>query len=178
MAFNVPTRFDAVLSALVAAHNLRQEESFGSFFHADTTQTTSGEARFGSTLTVTDATVTTANASDLATSVALVNALKVAVNNHFADTFAHNTAVSAAISTADATDLATGITLGNAIKAAYNTHRTASNVHFNNDATNAVTSADATDQTSLNTLLNEIKTDFNAHIVSAPAGAMIRLLGV
>jgi hypothetical protein len=178
MAFQIPTRLDAMVAALVAAHNLRQEEAVASFFHADTTQRTSGEFRLGGVLTVADATVSTANASDTATAVALANALKLAINNHFADTFAHNTAVSAAVSTADATDEATAITLANALKAAYNTHRTASNVHFNNDATNATSATDASDASSLNTLLNEIKTDFNAHIVSAPAGAMIRLQGV
>lgn len=177
MAYQIPTRLDAMVAALVAANNLRQEEAVASFFHADTLQTTTGEPRLGGSLAVADATVATANATDLATSVALVNALKVAINSHFADTFAHNTAVSAAVATADATDLATGIALANALKAAYNTHRTAANVHFTNDAANATAAADASDQGTLNTLANEIKTDFNAHIVSAPLGAMIRLLG-
>lgn len=173
MAYTVRKTADPVIYALVAAWNHKQEASVASFFHADTTQRTTGD--FASP-TVSNDTINSANGSDLATSITLVNETKQVINRHFVDTLAHNTAVSAVVSTADATDLATAITLANALKAAYNTHRSAANVHFNNDGTNAVASADATDLASLQTLINEMKGDFNAHVVSAPVGRMIRLV--
>jgi len=165
---------DHIAYALLAAYNRVQADAIGSFFHQSRTEnTTRGDYRNQS---VTRVTVSAANATDLATSVTLVNQIKAVLNQHFVDPNpVHNTAVSAAVATADATDLATGITLGNALKAAFNTHRTASNVHFTNDSTNAVSSADSTDQTSLNTLLNEMKGDVNAHLASAPNGTYLVL---
>jgi hypothetical protein len=175
MAYRVRNTSETIGAALVAANNLRQTESVASFFHADTTQKTTGH--FSSPV-VTDDLVTAANSSSEATGVALANDIKGVVNRHFADDLAHNTAVSAVVTTADAIvgdSLVTALALANAIKAALNVHYTAANVHFTNDATNTIAAANATDQASLNTLLNEIKTDLNAHIVSAPLGAMIRL---
>ena len=174
MAFRTRKTIDEMTFALVAAWNAKQEASVASFFHADITQITSGQYQ---SKTVTNDTVTAANASDLATSITLVNQLKAVINRHFADTFAHNTAVSAQITTADAATLLTEVqTLANAIKTAYTTHLSASNVHFNNDATNTIAAANATDQSTANTLLNELKADFNAHLISAPLGNMIRLV--
>lgn len=175
MAYTVRGTPDSLTYALVAALNLRQEEAVASFFHADTTQVTSGDYRAP---TVADLTVATANGSSIATNVALANELKRVLNIHFADTDAHNTAVSAAIATATATDDATSITLANALKAAYNTHLTESNVHFNNDGTNATAASDATNTATCSTLLNELKGDYNAHVVSAPLGAKIKLTAV
>ncbi len=106
------------------------------------------------------------NASNLATSIALVNEIKAVYNRTLSDDGAHKV-TSTLISTADATDLATGITLGNALKAAYETHRASTTHHYTADATNTITADDATDQSSLNTLLNELKTDINAHILLA-----------
>jgi hypothetical protein len=174
MAYETRKVPDEMIFALVAAHNARQEAAVGSNFHADITQITN-RADYRAP-TVTNDTVSAANATDLTTSLTLVNAEKAVINRHFADTRAHNTAVSAAVSTAAGTDLTTAVALGNAIKAAYNTHLAAANVHFNNDGTNTVSAANATDQTTLNTLLNEIKTDFNAHLIGATAGAMINLV--
>jgi hypothetical protein len=176
MAYRVRNTAETIAAAAVAANNLRQTEAVASFFHADTTQKTTGHF---SAPVVTDDLVTSANSSSEATAVALVNEMKAVVNRHFADDYAHNTAVSAAVTTADAIvgdSLVTAIALANALKAAYNTHLSASNVHFNNDGTNTVAAANATDQTSINTLLNEMKGDINAHIVSAPLGAMIRVV--
>lgn len=173
MAIKVRKTAEDMQYALVVAWNDFKEASVASFFHADVTQLTTGSPK---ALSVASATVSTANASNLATSVALVNAIKVAYNRHCVDSIAHNTAVSAVVATADATDLATAITLANALKAAYNTHLSASNVHFTNDSTNAVSASNATDQTDLNTLLNEMKGDFNAHIISAPLGYQIELV--
>jgi hypothetical protein len=173
MAFKVRKLTDIMAQALVAAHNLRQEESVASFFHYDTTQKTTGREN---ALVVTDDTILSANGTNGATNLTLVNEMKAVINRHFADDFAHGSAVSAQVTTADATNDATVSTLANALKAAYNTHLTASNVHGNNDATNAVTNANATDATTASVLLNEMKGDFNAHVVSAPLGAMIRLI--
>lgn len=173
MAYRVRKTTDAMVFAIVAQQNARQQASVASFFHADITQKPGGSYQAP---TVTNDTITAANASDLATSVTLANNCKAVINRHFADDYAHDSAVSAQVATADATDLATGITLANALKAAYNTHRAAASVHFTNDGANATAATDATDQSSLNTLLNEIKTDFNAHVISAPIGSMIRLV--
>jgi len=173
MAYKTRKTPDVMVNALVAAHNFRQEESVASFFHADTTQKTSGHYQ---NMTVADDLVTAADGSGDATNSTLANEIKAVLNRHFADTLAHDTAVSAQVSTADGTDEASNVTLANALKSAYNTHLSASNVHFNNDGTNDVTSSNATDTASTSTLLNEMKDDLNAHIVSAPAGAMIELI--
>jgi len=164
-----------MVAALVAEQNRRQLDLISTtYFHACQCETVTGGA---GGVTITRTTVSAANASDLATSITLVNQIKSVYNKHVVDRAAHSTGtLSSQISTDDATNLATAQTLANAIKAAYNTHRTASSVHYNNDSTNAVSSADATDQTSLNTLLNEMKGDLNAHIASAPAGSFIRLV--
>ena len=164
---------DALLHALIVALNTRQEEAVASFFHADTTQRTTGSY---DAPVIVDDTISAANGTNLATNITLVNNIKATYNRHVVDSQAHNTAVSAVVSTADATDAATGVTLINALKAAYNTHLSASNVHFNNDATNAITNADATDTATTTTLANEMKGDFNAHVVSAPLGAMVKII--
>lgn len=175
MAFETRNVPDAMVFALVAAWNYRQEAAVGSFFHADITQRTTGDYRAP---TVTNDTVTAANGTDLTTNITLVNQMKAVMNRHFVDPRAHNTAVSAVVTTADATDQTTAITLANALKTAYNTggHINASNVHFNTDGTNTVSAAAATDLATLQTLNNEMKGDFNAHVISAPAGAMINLV--
>jgi hypothetical protein len=116
-----------------------------------------------------------ADASDLATAITLVNQEWSYINSHFADTLAHDSAVTAAMTSATATDLATAITRANEVKADYNTHRTEASVHFNNDATNVVAAADASDLGTLQTLVNEIKVDANAHFAGAFAIAMIEL---
>lgn len=171
MAYRVRNTAETLARAAVAANNLRQTEAVASFFHADTTQKTTGHWMAP---VVTDDLVTAANGTDDATNSVLANEIKAVVNRHFADDYAHDSALSAQITTADGTDAATNSTLANAIKAAYNTHASAASVHFNNDGTNTVTNADATNQATASTLLNEIKGDVNAHIVSAPLGAMIR----
>lgn len=173
MAYKTRKTPDVMVNALVAAHNLRQEESVASFFHADTTQKTSGHYQ---NMTVADDVIASANGTDDATNIVLVNEMKAVVNRHFADTLAHDTDTTAAVTEADATDEATAATLATAIKDQYTVHITDANVHFNNDATNTVTNADATDTATTSVLANEMKADINAHIVSAPAGAMIDLI--
>jgi hypothetical protein len=119
--------------------------------------------------------VTSANASDLATSLTLANEIKGIYEDHVKDDAKHKLPLAITTLVAAST-LATGITLGNAIKTAYNIHRASTTYHYTADATNVVASADATDQSSLNTLLNEIKTDLNAHITSGPTGSLARLV--
>lgn len=173
MAYEVRAVPDEILFALVKALNDGQDARVSSNFHASVTQTRGGDYR---NPTVASHTVAAANATDLATSLVLVNQIKDVMDHHFRDEVAHNTATSAQITIADGTDITTAVALANDLKAKYETHRTASNVHFNNDATNTVTNANATDQTTLNTLINEIKGDINAHVTNATLGSMIRLL--
>ena len=118
--------------------------------------------------------VATANATDLATSEALANALKVAFNAHRTQATVHsaNDAVNV-VATANASDLATTIALANALKTAFNAHRTQANVHYKNDS-NAVATANAADLATAQTLLNAIKAAFNIHIA---AKAQLSLTG-
>ncbi len=165
---------DNVAYALVAASNQRMVDGIASFFHLNRTElTNSSDYRAP---TVTRLSISSATATDETTLVTMVNELKADINTHFADTIAHNTAVSSAVATATATNAATAVTLVNALKTAYNAHLTASNVHYTNDSTNAVSSAAATDQATAITMANEMKGDFNAHVASAPAGTFINLV--
>lgn len=165
-----------ILYALVAANNQRMTDNLSTNFHLDRTAAAPTSYPDYKNPVVNRLAITSANASDLATSLTLVAELKLKINLHFADSIAHNTAVSAAVTTAAATDLATAQTLANALKTAYGTHLSAANVHFTNDGTNTIAAANATDQATLNTLLNELKGDFNAHIASAPVGVWIDLV--
>lgn len=175
MALNARNVPDELIHALIAAANQRQVDALSTSFHLTRTERTNRSDYRNQS--VSRVAVSTANATDLATSLTLVNEIKDVVDEHFADAVAHDSATSAAITIADATDLASAVTLANDLKAKYNTHRTASNVHYTNDSTNSVTNADATDQSTLNTLINEIKGDVNAHIASAPAGTYITVVG-
>jgi hypothetical protein len=163
MATNV-RRTDPLAATLRDSVNaLKKQIGAGAFFHLDAAET--------------DRQISSANASDLATSLALVNELSAKFTLH---TRADNAGVGMAhpvqdttnvIASPKAVDLATAITLANEIKGDYTAHLSQATVHANNDATNTIASANASDQTSLNTLLNELKTDFNAHMASAPANS-------
>lgn len=109
--------------------------------------------------------VATADASDLATSVALANALKAAWNTHCASTAQHASADATNVaSSADATDLASVQTLLNELKGDFNAHVVSGTFHRGAaDKIHSITSANATDQNTANTLANELKADFNAH---------------
>lgn len=170
---NVP---DEILFALVAANNQRMTDNISTNFHLDRTAATPTAYPNYRDPSVTRMSIASANSSSLGTALTLVAELKLKINLHFADTIAHNTAVSSAVTTAAATDLATAQTLANALKAAWNTHLSAANVHFTNDATNTIAAVDATNQGTLDTLLNELKTDFNSHVASAPVGVWIDLV--
>ena len=121
-------------------------------------------------------TITSPNASDLATSLALVNEIWAIYQFHLADTLALKVAGTPPALVV-ATDLATAMTLANGIKSDYNTHCASVVVHYNADATNTIATANATDQTTLNTLLNAMKTAMAAHLNGGPAsGSMLRLV--
>lgn len=123
-----------------------------------------------------EVTITAANASNLATSLTLVNQILDVYKFHMADTLAHKTTGVALASYAYATDLTTAMARANDIKAKYETHRASTTYHYNADATNTIAADDATDQTTLNTLLNELKTDINAHMADGPAAKSLRLV--
>jgi hypothetical protein len=176
MAFQVRRGTDAVIAALVLAHNNTRRAAgvVGAFFHADVTSDGNGDHNVP---TVTAATVTAANASNLATSLTLVNQLRQRWLQHRNDDLAHKVADGLPALTAPvATDLASAQTLANELKADFTTHIGSTTYHYTADATNTVAAADATDQATLNALLNELKGDFNAHIASAPAGQSVKLL--
>lgn len=176
MGFTARKGTEEVLYALVLAHNNTRRAAgvLGSFFHADVTADPSGDFRAP---VATAATVSAANASDLATSLTLVNDIRKRWLQHRADDLAHKVNDGLPALTAPvATDLTTAQTLANELKADYNTHIASTTYHYTADGANAVAAVDATDQTSLNTLLNEMKTDFNAHIASAPVGQSVKLI--
>lgn len=152
---------DPLLAHVCTAHNsLKAQIGAGSSFHLDASEKT----------------ITAANASDLATSLTLVNQILAVYQFHMADTLAHKVTGVALASYAEATTLATAITRANDIKAKYNVHRASTTYHYTADSTNVTAASDATDQSSLNTLLNELKTDINAHMASAPSAASLRLV--
>lgn len=164
---------DAMLFALVAAHNQAQVDAVSTSFHANKTTVPGGEYQSPTTTRVI---ISAATATDTATLLVMVNELKTDINIHFVDAGAHDTAVSAVVTTATATNTATAVALANALKAAYNVHLADTGVHYNDDATNAVTNANATDLATALTLVNELKGDFNNHIASAPSGSYIQLV--
>lgn len=177
MAISIRKGSGSVARALVAAYNaLRgQIATTATKFHADITA--SGTSGAWEDLSQTNYTVTAADASDLVTSITLVNSLKLIFNVHFADAVAHKAADDTnKITSADATDLASVETLVNDVKAKYNAHLSQAGVHYNNDGTNSVATVNATDQATANALANALKAAFNLHLVSAPSGASLSLV--
>lgn len=157
----------SLIQALIKANQQSMLDAVGSSAHKAKSANTTGD--FANPI-VTVLQVTQATATDVTTSVALVNNIKVVINDHFNDVPPHNTTTSSQVTTASATDLTSGVTLANALKTAINASFTSTSVHYTSDTTNTVTNANATDQTTLDTLLNEMKTKVNAHIKSAPGG--------
>lgn len=127
-------------------------------------------------LDASEVTVTAADATDLATSLTLVNQLRAVFEFHKNDALALKALDATTMTAPAATDLASAITLANELKADYNVHIASATVHFNADATNGIAASNATDQSSLNTLLNELKTDMNAHMADAPSAKSVRLV--
>ncbi|MRG98217.1 hypothetical protein [Polyangium spumosum] len=128
--------------------------------------------------------VSTANASDLATSIALITALQAAYTAHIASACSSTSGVGAHMA-ADATnvltaptptDLASCITAVNELKAEYNLHRVVTSCHPVADSTNAVSTADATDLASVIALANDVKAKLNAHFAAAFTSEAIELV--
>lgn len=120
-----------------------------------------------------DDVIETADASDLATSIALANALRAWWATHIADTDKHIAADSTNTTTAPvATDLAETQTLLNEIKTDFNAHHDAAAYHHVGGeggpvaAPADVTTANATDQSTANALANALKAACNRHVRS------------
>lgn len=178
MSIQVRKGTGEVLPAMVSSFNAMRAgvAASDSKFHKGVTSTTSGDftAKTSSPLLV-----TAANATNLATSITLVNNIKKVYNLHCADALSHKEADTANdVTTADAaTTLAQVETLAIALKAAYNLHIADTTYHYTADTSNAVSSADpSNNQTDTDTLLNEMKGDLNAHIVGAVAGDCLELI--
>lgn len=108
--------------------------------------------------------------TDLSESITLVNELAADYTAHIADTNSHTIADATNVLTATipATNLVEASALANDIKAMYEAHRilVVGSVHPHADAVNTIGSADATDSLSLKTLANELKTKFNLHLLA------------
>lgn len=150
------------------AHNdLKKQIGPGAFFHLDAYENP----------------VASANATDLPSSVKLVNEIRAVFNFMMTDTLAHKvvdvtdpTVLAAANPASGDGGLAAAIALANDIKAKYNVHIASVTYHYNADATNAIAAANATVLADLQTLLNATKTAINAHMASAPTSKSIRVL--
>lgn len=177
---------DPSFAVLVAAHNQLKDKTVAQLRLAQADIATIGaDTDVGVTPTMvaigfhndrSEVIVTSADATDLATSLTLTNELLGVYAFHMADTLAHKVAGVALASYAQVTVLADAITRANDIKAKYNTHRASTTYHYTADSTNTITSADATIQSELNTLLNELKLDINAHMASGSDLKSLRLV--
>lgn len=117
--------------------------------------------------------ITTADASDLATVVALSNAIKAAYNAHAASTSAHDAAdATNVITSADATDQSSANTLLNEAKGDFNAHLVLSAAHGARVAgvgrvtIATVTTTNASDLATSIALANALKLAINAHFLS------------
>lgn len=162
MANTVRNLVQPVKDALVAASNASRLDELklraGLIFHADASTT-----------------ITIADATDLASSITLVNAVKASYNAHCASACNAVTGIGCHIvadatyptAVADATDLTSVEALANDIKTKYTSHRAATANHAVADSTNTISSANATDQATSNTLVNELKAKLNLHYAGA-----------
>lgn len=155
-----------LLIGLVTVHNnaMRTLAAGSSAVHADISAYPSGNAEAPA---VTADTVTAADASDLATSITLLNQIKAVYNRHVADVCAHK-AADTAVSTADATDLTTAEALANAIKSAHNAHCANTSACYGADSTNTVSTTNATNLATTEALATALKAGINAHILTGP----------
>jgi len=159
---------DPHLQTLVDAHNaLKSQIGAGAFFHLDKSEITS----------------LLADATDLASTIALANQLKKVWNGgysttypgHTQDTLAHKVVDSTDVTAvADASDLTTVEALLNDLKAKFNTHIASTTYHYNADATNTIATANATDLATSEALANSIKAALLAHWASGPSAASLR----
>lgn len=162
MAFNVRNTYPQAADNVLISQSLAKAVGAGAFFHID-----KGDIGTGVSNGPGSCTITSANATDLATLLVLTKEIVNKTALHAASLVAHKVADTTFVTlVSSVVDLASAITALNAIKGFYNTHRASTTFHYNADSTNTITSADATDQSSANTLANELKTDFTAHVTS------------
>ena len=175
MTYRVRKVNDAMIAALVKAHNDERRAQISAEFHYDISGSdVTGDVRDP---VQQDLQVAAAAAADLATLLTLSNELLIVYTQHIADAHVHDMAdTSNEIAAPAATDLTTAQTLLNEIKTDYNLHLAQASVHPNDDITNDITSANATNQATAETLANEAKADLNAHIVAALVGQGIELI--
>lgn len=144
-----------------AINDLKAQIGPGAFFHLDKCERV----------------IVSPNATDLPTSLVLVNEIRAVYNFHIADSLALKAVDTVnTIASGPAIDLATAQTLANQIKVAYTAHIASTTYNYAADATNTIAAANATDQTTLNTLVNALKTAINAHLASGPAAKSIRVV--
>lgn len=156
---------DPNVAAWAAAHNdLKKQVGAGSHFHLDASEET----------------VTAADATSLATSLALCNNMIGVLRFHFADTLACKAADATSLpALGAAVDLASAITAANLMRTSWATHIASTAVHYNADATNTISGTPAaSDQTTLNTLLTAFKPVVNAHLADAPSSKSIRAIAM
>lgn len=121
--------------------------------------------------------VGTADATNTATAVTLVNAIKAAYNAHIASTTYHAAAdATNAASSSDATNEATGITLANELKGDFNAHIVLTAAHgavggAGSFTPATVTTTDASDEATLVALANALKAAVNRHFAAGFAAA-------
>ena len=176
MTYRVRNVHDAVVAALVKAHNDERRAQLTTEVHYDITgDDTTGDVRDP---VQGDLQVTAADSDgSLPVLLTLANNILVVYTRHIAGTHVHDAAdTTNTVAAVVATDLATAQTLLTELKADYNAHRSQASVHPNNDAGNAITAADATDQATSDTLADELKTDLNAHMNAALVGQGIELI--
>jgi hypothetical protein len=169
---------DTIIHALVQEYNkLRATTTIlGTFFHKDVSSGPTSGAYTAPTATQLQ--ITSPDAVDTPTGVALANELKTKVLQHLNDAIAHKVADTALATTlaavAAAVDDASTQTLASAIQTAWNSHNHGMTCHYtadtNDDAT--VINNAATARTSL----TAVKAALNTHIKSAPGGNYINVV--
>lgn len=168
---NVRNLTKPLADAAVAQHNISRLDLLrlqsGVVYHADASTA-----------------ISTADASNPATGLALAIALRAAYVAHCASACHATTGIGAHIA-ADATntlavavptDEASGILTVNELKAKFNLHRVSLSFHASADSASAISTADATDTASFYALANAIKGKFNTHFAGALAGANLAVV--
>jgi hypothetical protein len=179
MAISVSKEVDALVNALVLAHNSLQSQTVADGYHRDLSQVTTGSFQDPSTIVLTTLQVagTAAAQSD---TMLLANQELAVLHMHFKDAQAHLIAdtvndgyldgysfLDGYLAASSVTQLASLIVNLNAMKALFNVHRSQAGVHVNNDTGYATSAADATDLASAKTLALDLKAKINGHINNA-----------
>lgn len=170
ITYALASQYNALLGDLAVAR---------SKFHRGVTSVTPSTAADYKAPTAPEYVMASADASSLATSIALVNEEYLVYTAHIADACAHK--VADATNTVNsalypATDLASVIALANALTTAYEAHRASTTFHYTADSTNTITSSAASNQGTANTLITEQKGDINAHIRGSTTAQALNLI--